>query len=121
MSEPYGRLMLALKVCSAECVLAVLSNPIDAPDVPIGIPAPRMVPELFVHVGTAPEFALPGPLTLPAPDGVAQTPSPRQNVFPLAPIPLPRLVTGRLPIAWVERSIWPAKSPNAGWAATKLP
>jgi hypothetical protein len=37
-------------------------------------------------------------LTLPPPAGVAQVPSPRQNVELLAEVPLLRFVTGRFPV-----------------------
>ena len=42
-------------------------------------------------------------VTVPAPAGVAQEPSPRQNVDALADVPLFKLVTGRLPVTPVDR------------------
>ena len=42
-------------------------------------------------------------LTLPAPAGVAQVPSPRQKVEAEAAVPLLRFVTGRFPVTPVER------------------
>ena len=42
-------------------------------------------------------------VTVPAPAGVAQEPSPRQNVDALADVPEFRLVTGRLPVTPVVR------------------
>lgn len=41
-----------------------------------------------------------GQVILP-PEGVAQVPSPRQNVLDEAPVPLFRLPTGRLPVTSV--------------------
>ena len=41
-------------------------------------------------------------VTVPAPAGVAHVPSPRQKVEDDAPVPLLRLVTGRLPVTPVE-------------------
>lgn len=55
---------------------------------------------------TGTEFvALAGPTTSPdpPPDGVAQVPSPRQKVVPLAPVPELRFATGRLPVTPVAR------------------
>ena len=40
----------------------------------------------------------PEDVTVPPPAGVAQVASPRQKVVALAPVPEPRLVTGRLPV-----------------------
>ena len=46
-------------------------------------------------------------LVTPVPAGVAQDPSPRQNVVALALVPLFRFVTGRFPVTVVERSTFP--------------
>ena len=50
-------------------------------------------------IGAVPVTAV----TVPPPAGVDQVPSPRQKVDADAPVPLFRLVTGRLPVAtiWV--------------------
>src|SRR6185312_7626242 len=46
---------------------------------------------------------LPGPLTLPEPEGVAHAPSPRQNVVDDAPVPLFKWETDRFPVTPVAR------------------
>ena len=43
-------------------------------------------------------LAVPDTEVTPVPEGVAQVPSPRQNVDDVAPVPELRLVTGRLPV-----------------------
>jgi hypothetical protein len=88
---------------------------------------PPLVPATVnagVLVAVATEINPPVKLTLvtvPAPAGVPQVPSPRQNVLADALVPLFRLVTGRLPVTPVVRgkpvafvSIPDAGVPSAG-------
>ena len=79
---------------------------------------PPDVPEIVnagVVVGLAIETMPPVQLTLvtvpvPLPAGVAQVPSPRQKVLADAPVPLPRFVTGKLPVTWVAK-LTPVNAP----------
>lgn len=52
----------------------------------------------LVHCAICPLTGVPVLETLPPPDGVAHVPSPRQNVDPLAAVPLSKFVTGKLPV-----------------------
>jgi len=52
----------------------------------------------------------------PPPAGVAQVPSPRQKVLADAPVPLPRFVTGKLPVTWLAK-LTPVSAPPS----VKLP
>tara|TARA_R110000868_G_scaffold61276_2_gene186316 strand:- start:1 stop:546 length:546 start_codon:yes stop_codon:yes gene_type:complete len=65
----------------------------SVPDVVMGLPA--MLNTLGTVAATL--------VTVPAPAGVDQEPSPRQNVLALAEVPELRLVTGRLPVTPVVR------------------
>ena len=74
---------------------------------------PPLVPAIVnagVVVGLAIETMPPVQPTLvtvpepPPPDGVAQVPSPRQNVLDEAPVPLPRLAIGKFPVTCVVKS-----------------
>ena len=56
----------------------------------------------------------------PPPLGVAHVPSPRQNVALDAPVPLLRLVTGKLPVTSLARlTCWHVATPAADSARTK--
>lgn len=72
--------------------------------VPVGVLFLTSLPVVPSN-NTGTEFvALAGPTTSPEPppDGVAQVPSPRQKVVPLAPVPELRFATGRLPVTPVD-------------------
>jgi hypothetical protein len=69
------------------------------PTVPVVVTVPPVSGELNTML-----------VTVPVPGGAAHVPSPRQNVAPLAPVPLFRLVTGRFPVMSVVR----ATAPNVG-------
>lgn len=60
-----------------------------------------MVVELD-HSAACPAVGLPEFDTLPLPEGVAQVPSPRQNVEAEAEVPPFKLATGRLPVTPVD-------------------
>jgi hypothetical protein len=78
----------------------------SVPDVVIGDPATDMRPPVKVCAT----------LVTPVPDGVAQVPSPRQKVEPLADVPELRLATGRLPVTSADSDT----APNVG-APAALP
>ena len=65
------------------------------------VPPSVKLPELVTVPVSVMPLTVPVPatdVTVPAPAGVAQLPSPRQKVVADAPVPLLRLVTGRLPV-----------------------
>ena len=85
------------------------------------VPARVIVPELVIGPPLVVRPVVPPAtfteVTVPAlAAGVAQLPSPRQNVVALAPVPLPRLVTGKLPVTPVVsgRPVALVKTPLAG-------
>ena len=61
-----------------------------------------ILPVVPSNSATALAVADAGPDTSPPPEGVAQTPSPRQKVLPLADVPLFKFVTGKLPVTPVD-------------------
>jgi len=68
---------------------------------PVNAPPSVKLPVLVTVPDSAMPLTVPVPatdVTVPAPAGVAQLPSPRQKVVADAPVPLERLVTGKLPV-----------------------
>jgi hypothetical protein len=82
-----------------------LVTQVPHPTVPVVVMTPPVNGEVKVML-----------VTLPPAAGVAQVPSPRQNVDAFALVPLLRLVTGRLPVTSVTR----LTAPNDG-SPTALP
>ena len=83
------------------------------------VPPSVRLPELVTVPDNVMPLTVPVPptdVTVPAPDGVAQLPSPRQKVVAVAPVPLPRLETGRLPVTPVVsgRPVALVRTPLAG-------
>lgn len=106
MPSPRQNVVLDAPVPLPRFVTGKLPETCVARLTPESVPPSVKLPELVTLPVSVIPLTVPVPLTeVTVPDdaaGVAQLPSPRQNVVADAPVPLPRLVTGKLPVTPVE-------------------